>query len=386
MKAIIVGGGIGGLSAAVAFHTRGWQVEVLERAPEFTEIGAGLSIQPNGLRALDALGLGESLRADGLADPVAGIRGASGRWLVRNDVELLTRRFGQWATVHRADLIDRLRAALPAAALRADIDVGHVRPDGSVIHGDGVGSADLVVGADGVHSVTRRSLWPYSPGPRYVGYTTWRFLAPPHPVDGSVEVWGTGERFGYVPMTDGRVYCYVIANAPAGSRIGLEHLRERLAHWHEPIPSLLRSVRPEAVQQHDTYELPELGAYVRGKVAVIGDAAHAMTPNLGQGACQALEDAVTLAAAVDMHGVAAGLEVYDRERRPRTQMIARKSRQVGAPAHWRFAPLTALRDAALSYVPAAIFERSLTPTYTWTPYRDQDVSKKSWRRGRVARC
>ncbi|MBN6053794.1 FAD-dependent monooxygenase [Nonomuraea sp. RK-328] len=366
MKVTIVGGGIGGLAAAVAFHRRAWQVEVLERAPEFTEVGAGLTIQPNGLRALDALRLGDLLRAGGLADPPAGIRGRNGDWLIRNDVDDLKRRFGPWVTVYRPALVDLLRAALPAEALRPGVDVRQVRPDGTVSHSDGTSSADLVVGADGVHSVTRRSLWPHLPGPRYVGYTTWRLVAPPQPVEGSVETWGRGERFGHVPMPDGRVYCYVMANAPAGSHVGLDELRARFARWHRPIPALLDSVREEGVLQHDTHELPKLPAYVSGNVAVLGDAAHAMTPNLGQGACQALEDAVTLAHTVDTLGVRAGLDAYDRARRPRTQLIVRRSRQAGAAAHWTSTPLTALRDAVLPRLPGALFERSLTPAYTWT--------------------
>ncbi len=263
MKVIIVGGGIGGLATAAAFHRRGWQVEVLERAAEFTEVGAGLTIQPNGLRALDAVGLGERLRAGGLADPPAGIRSRRGDWLVRNDVEDLKRRFGSWVTVHRAALVDLLRAAVPPEALRPGIDVQHVQPDGTVHHGG-----------------------------------------------------------------------YVMANGPADSHVGLDELRERFARWHQPIPALLGSAHEEAVLQHDTHELPMLPTYVSGNVAVLGDAAHAMTPNLGQGACQALEDAVTLAHAVDTLGVCAGLEAYDRDRRPRTQLIVRRSRQAGAAAHW----------------------------------------------------
>jgi 2-polyprenyl-6-methoxyphenol hydroxylase-like FAD-dependent oxidoreductase len=366
VRAIVVGGGIGGLSAAAALHRRGWEVEVLERAPEFSEVGAGLAIQPNGLRALDALGLGDPVRDGGLADPPLGVRSTSGRWLIRNDVDYVKRRFGQWATVHRADLIDLLRGAVPESALRPDTEVDEVHPDGTVVHSRGTSTADLVVGADGVHSVTRRSVWPRVPGPRYVGYPTWRLITPPHPVDGSAETWGRGERFGHVPMPDGRVYCYLMANAPAGSRWGLDELRTRFARWPEPVPALLGSVRGDALLQHDTYELPDLPSYVRGRVAVLGDAAHAMTPNLGQGACQALEDAVTLASVVDAMGVRDELIAYDRARRPRTQMIARRSRQAGAPAHWTSAALTALRDRAIPLLPGSLFERSLAAAYDWT--------------------
>jgi 2-polyprenyl-6-methoxyphenol hydroxylase-like FAD-dependent oxidoreductase len=139
VRAIVVGGGIGGLSAAAALHRRGWEVEVLERAPGFSEVGAGLAIQPNGLRALDALGLGGPVRDGGLADPPLGVRSTSGKWLIRNDVDYVKRRFGQWATVHRADLIDLLRAAVPELALRPGTDSRgapgrHRRPQQGHVH------------------------------------------------------------------------------------------------------------------------------------------------------------------------------------------------------------------------------------------------------------
>ncbi|MGW4327361.1 FAD-dependent monooxygenase [Nocardia sp. NPDC004573] len=366
MRALVVGGGIGGLAAAVALHRRGWQVEVLERAREFTEIGAGLSIQPNGVRALDLLGFGAAVRTGRQAGPPLGVRSADGTWLIRNDSDDLEQRFGPWAILHRAAPVDILRAAVPAHVLRPGTTVRQVLPDGTVHHDHGTDTADLVIGADGVHSVTRRSVWPHAPGPRYVGYTTWRLLTTPHPVEGSVEVWGRGERFGYVPMPDGRVYCYVMANAPAGSRMGLDQLRERFTGWQDPIPALLDAAPPDAVSQHDTHELPKLGTYVRGRVALLGDAAHAMAPNLGQGACQALEDAVTLAMTVDTLGVDAGLAEYNRLRKPRTQTIAQLSRRVGAPAHWTSPALTTLRDTALPLLPSALLGRSITDTYSWT--------------------
>ncbi|WP_030525514.1 FAD-dependent monooxygenase [Nocardia rhamnosiphila] len=366
MKALVVGGGIGGLAAAVAFHRNGWEVEVFERAPEFTEIGAGLSIQPNGLRALDALGVGDLLRTGTRTGPPQGIRRADGAWLIRNDIDDLERRFGPWVIVHRAVLVDILRAAVPEDVLRPSTTVRRVLPDGTVHHDGGTSTADLVIGADGVRSVTRSSVWPHAAGPRYLGYTTWRLLTAPHPVEGSIEIWGKGDRLGYIPMPDGRVYCYLMGNAPAGSRVGLDRLRERFARWHDPVPALLGAARADAVLQHDTYELPNLRSYVHGKVAILGDAAHAMAPNLGQGACQALEDAATLAVAVDTLGVDAGLEEYDRLRRPRTQMIAQLSRRVGAPAHWTSPLVTALRDAALPRLPSALLGRSITSAYTWT--------------------
>jgi 2-polyprenyl-6-methoxyphenol hydroxylase-like FAD-dependent oxidoreductase len=218
MKAIIIGGGIAGLASALALTRRGWEVEVLERAPEFTEVGAGLSLWPNALRALDALGVGEAVRGQAVLTGQAGIRDAAGRWLSRVDTAELARRYGPTAMIHRASLLAVLRAAVPDEALRPGITVTAVRPDGTVAHSGGQARADLVVGADGVRSVTRQSVWPDAPAPRYAGYTSWRVVTPPVPITELSESWGLGERFGYSPLQDGRIYCYATANAPKAPR------------------------------------------------------------------------------------------------------------------------------------------------------------------------
>ncbi|MFC5746068.1 FAD-dependent monooxygenase [Actinomadura rugatobispora] len=370
MQALIIGGGIGGLAAAIALHRSGWRVQVLEQAAEFTEIGAGLSIQPNALRALDALELGDQVRAQAVTDAPVGTRRADGTWLIRNDVARLTRRYGTWATLHRADLLALLHRALPPQTLRPGVQVRQVRPDGTVVHSGGTSTPDVVVGADGLHSITRRSLWPDAPAPRYAGYTTFRMITAAYPVEGSVESWGQGDRFGYAPLADGRIYCYAMVTAPPNSTGGLADLRRRFAGRHNPIPALLESVEPDAVLQHDTYELPDLSTYATGRVALLGDAAHAMTPNLGQGAGQALEDAVVLARSLEAARtgdttVVQALRAYDRARRPRTQMIARRSRQLGAMADPARLPLAA-RDAALRMAPASVFVRSMHPVLGWT--------------------
>jgi 2-polyprenyl-6-methoxyphenol hydroxylase-like FAD-dependent oxidoreductase len=269
MKAIIVGGGIAGLASALALTRRGWHVQVLERAPEFTEAGAGLSLWPNALRALDALGVGEPVRARAVLEGQAGIRDAAGRWLSRDDTTELARRFGLPVMIHRADLLAVLATAVPREALRCGVTVTGVLPDGTVLHSGGESRADLVVGADGVHSVTCRSVWPDAPAPRYAGYTSWRVVTPPVPVGEACESWGRGERFGYAPLPDGRIYCYATANAHEGARGGgLAELRRRFAGWHDPIPALLDAADPGAVLHHDLYELPPLKTYISGNVVL----------------------------------------------------------------------------------------------------------------------
>lgn len=372
MKAIIVGGGIGGLAAAVALVRRGWQVEVLERASELTEVGAGLSLWPNALRALDHLGLGEAVRDRALVGMRGGIQDISGRWLARTDTDELERRYGKAAVLHRADLVEVLRTAVPAASLRTGVTVRSAHPEGTVVHSEGTATGDLVVGADGIHSIVRRSVWPEAPTPRYVGYSAWRMLTEPMAVSEVVETWGRGERFGYAPLPDGRVYCFAVANSVEGaSHGGLAELRRRFGAWHDPIPALLEAVQEDDLLYHDLYELPPQDSYMRGRVVLLGDAAHAMTPDLGQGACQALEDAVVLGQSVDMerskpNEIEHALATYDSIRRPRTQMVARRSRQVGAVAQWSARPTVALRNTALRVMPRSVFARSQAPYLAWS--------------------
>ncbi|MEV5750773.1 FAD-dependent monooxygenase [Actinoallomurus sp. NPDC052308] len=373
-SAIVAGGGIGGLAAALALIGRGWRVQVLERAAEFGEVGAGLSLWPNGVRALEALGVGASVREYALPETQAGIRDVSGRWLSRTDTAELERRYGPVVMIHRADLLDTLRRAVPAAALRTGATVTAVDTDGPrvrVEHTQGVSHADLLIGADGINSTVRRSIWPQAAAPRYAGYTAWRLVVETGPPSAGGETWGRGERVGISPLPGGRTYLFGVASVPAGQRGAdgeLAELRRRFAHWHDPIPALLEAAAEDAVTRHDIYELPPLRSYATGRVALLGDAAHAMTPNLGQGANQALEDAVTLAALLDAHPtVPAALAAYDRDRRPRTQMIAERSRRIGVLAQSTSAPGRALRDRLMRLIPASAMLRGLAPVLCWQP-------------------
>ncbi|MFE5482307.1 FAD-dependent monooxygenase [Streptomyces sp. NPDC056527] len=376
--ATIVGGGIGGLAAAVALHRRGWRVEVLERAPEFTEIGAGISLWPNALHALDVLGLAEHVRALGAVEAGGGVRDRQGRWLSRTDNAELTRRFGHPLVVlHRADLLRALTEALPADSLRSGSEVYAVREDGQdlvVDHRGGESRPDLVVGADGLRSVVRRTLWPEAAGPRYAGYTAWRMITEPlaePPAEGAA-IWGRGERFGYTALPGGRMYCFATASLPAGGATGSSdseyaELGRRFGSWPDPVPALLAAVPADAVLRHDLYDLPPLPSFASGRVALLGDAAHAMTPNLGQGACQALEDAVTLAHCLDgAPDVSAALRSYDRLRRPRTRAITRRSARLGAVGQLSWAPAVLLRDTAARLMPTRATLRSMKPVLGWT--------------------
>lgn len=372
-NAVVVGGGIGGLATALALLDRGWQVEVLERAPRLTEVGAGLSLWPNALRALSALGLDDRIRGQALSESRTGFRTSGGRWLSKMDSTAQDGGHGPAVMVHRPALLSALADALPGGVLRTGVQVHHVAPDGRITHSAGSSTADLVVGADGIRSVVRQALWPDAPGPRYAGYTACRMLTRPVHVDDGGESLGRGERFGYAPLADGRVYCFATLTAPeSGPLIGLNELRRRFGRWHDPIPALLEATDEQALLHHDIYELPPLRSYVSGRVALVGDAAHAMTPDLGQGACQALEDAVVLADCASSSSSSDGLLAYDLQRRPRTQHIARRARQIGRVAQRSSRGSALLRDALLRAAPTSSFQKSLEPIIAWTPPQHSD--------------
>lgn len=374
-SAIVVGGGISGLAAGVALGRRGWRVRVLERSVRFTEVGAGISLWPNALRAFDRVGVGERIRAFAAPELHAGIRNPSGGFLTRTDPAEIHRRFGTILMLHRADLLAvlleataELAGGMDGGLAEAGVEVGTVvsTPDrAEVHHAGGVESADLIIGADGIHSTVRRTLWPSASPPRYVGYTAWRFVTPPLSISDAGETWGAGSRFGYASLSDGRVYAYATANTPKGEAAGdeLAALRARFGDWHEPIPSLLAAA--PTVLRHDLYELPDLPSYVRGRVALVGDAAHAMTPNLGQGACQAVEDVATLVTLLDRYEIPEALHRYDALRRRHTQAVVRRSRTAGRLGQWSSPLSVAVRDRLVRLLPASAMMRQLEPIVGW---------------------
>src|SRR5512146_3004037 len=206
--AVVAGGGIGGLTAAVALRCRGWDVTVLERAPALEPVGAGLGLGPNALHALDAIGLGDEVRRFSAVQGHGGLRRPSGGWLVRTDLGELAARFGDPQFVAlRADLVGLLAGRLPAGVLRTGVtvtgvDAGDADRRAFVATSKGDLDADLVVAADGIVSRIRAALFPDHQGPRYSGFTTWRFVAPAVPGGGRAEpaeTWGGGEAFGVLP-------------------------------------------------------------------------------------------------------------------------------------------------------------------------------------------
>jgi len=382
-RAVVVGGGIGGLAAGIGLARSGWHVVVCERAPSLEPVGAGLMLWPNGMAALAALGLEDAVRRSGRLLSGTGLRRAGGGWLSRTDGARLARRHGHGlVAVARAELVEVLAGALPHGVLRLGTTVsavvaGDEDSPAEVVCGHETLSADLVVAADGIDSVVRRQLWRAHPSPGYRGYTAWRALVRCPDLDlgeHAAETWGRGDRFGVVPLGQGRAYVYATARTSAGAHAAdpereLTEVRELFAGWHAPIPELLDRMRPADLLRHDVRSLVRpVRRPSTGRVVLVGDAAHGMEPNLGQGACLALEDAAVLTSLLAEAPVTAALDAYTATRVPRVTRLSRQSAMLGLATRSRSRALAALRDLAVRSVPDALSLRGVDAAAGWRPH------------------
>jgi len=342
-KVIVVGGGIGGPAAAIGLRQLGYDVAVYEQAPALEAVGAALSLWKNAIDALQELGLWQRLESASLPDVHGGIWTRNGELLVEADAAGLKRRFGRaLAALHRADLQEALVTGLREEQMVLGRQCVAFEQDAegvTVRFGDGgQARADILIGADGLHSVVRAQLHGERP-PRYAGYTAWRAVIPFAEPLRTGESWGRGARHGRLPLTDGRVYWFATHNAPEGKRGESGEkaaLLATFAGWHEPVEALIWGTEEGSILRNDIYDRPPLKRWGEGRVTLVGDAAHPMTPNLGQGAGQALEDAVVLRNCVREYGLTpAALRAYEAQRMPRTASIVRASRLVGAIGQWQ---------------------------------------------------
>lgn len=365
-RVVVVGGGIGGLTTALALAHHGIPVTVHERAPELQEIGAGLGVWPAPLRVFDRLGIGDAVRDLGCSWEEAGLRRADGRFLIRYTAAQFSDRLGEPTIgVHRGELQALLVRSLDPDVIRTGSACTGLtqRANGVTVrfeHGPSV-EADVVVGADGRRSIVRRELFGDQPlrDRRTVG---WRgtALAPPasdwHRSIG--ETWGPGGRFGLLPISGGRVTWYAAARRLRADG-GLEELLDRFGGWHDPIPELLAATEPSQVWVDACDDRRPLWHWGKGRVTLLGDAAHPMTPDLGQGACQAILDAWVLAEELSRSTDAAALRAYERRRRWRAGAVTMVARAATAGARPESRAAVTLRSRMAALAPPSLALRQL---------------------------
>ena len=367
-RVTVIGAGVGGLAAGLALQKRGWDVQIFERATALENVGAGVAVAPNALKVLDRLGVADRLREMAGLEGIGGLQRPDGRWITQSDASAAAERYGDpTILVHRAALVTLLSEALAPGTLRLGTTVTDVdAATGEVVTGGATHPADLVVAADGLQSAVRRKVFPSFPAPVYTGVTSWRFLVASLPYAfAPSETWGHGQVFGAVPLGDGRVYCYATAAAPSGRSAPDEKalLNDLFGGWHPPIPELIAATGGVIRTDIRCLDAPP-PRFHHGRVALLGDAAHAMTPNLGQGACQAIEDAYVLALR------APDLERYSADRVPRTTAVVSASRRVAKLANLTNPAVTRLRDTAMSLVGRLgpdLVRKQTDPVMSWQP-------------------
>ncbi|WP_448585305.1 FAD-dependent monooxygenase [Thermaurantiacus sp.] len=348
MDAAVIGAGLGGLTAALALVRRGIAVTVFEQTEVLREVGAGITVSPNAGRVLDHLGLGAAVRRAGVLPGTQHIRdlrtGATIRTLER-DADLEARYGAPYRHLHRADLHAILAGALEAEA-RATIRLGHrleaVSSCGWMRFANGVEArADVVIGADGVRSAVRDQLFQTDP-PRFTGQVAWRGLVPTDALPSDVATEppgifiGPGRLVLRYPVRGGALTNYAIFVETADwleeSWTAPSTEAELLAHLDEACASVraLVAATPAAwLFKWALYAREPLARWTRGRVTLLGDAAHAMLPFMGQGAATAIEDGMVLARALAGYPVEDALASYEAARRERTAMVQLQSRLLG---------------------------------------------------------
>ena len=377
MRVAVIGAGIGGLTVAAGLGADGHEVVVYERRDEPGAVGAGLTLFGNAFGALDAIGLGETVRkvsSDAIGRMRAGQRVPSGDWLVSMPPGAVP----TLRSLHRVELHRALIEALPTGSLRLGQSAAVASDGEPVVTVAGADERfDLVIAADGLRSDARARMG-LDRGVHYAGYTAWRGVtaAGVDALGEAGETWGRGQVFGIVPLPDERVYWFATESIAAGQRAEDERqaVRERFEGWHPPIRACIDATPADAVLRHDIYDLATLPAsFVKGRTVLLGDAAHGMTPNLGQGAGQAIEDAATLVLLLrndaDRTDVGAALARYSALRRTRTRAIWRKSRLMGKVAQLSHPVGAGIREALLRATPPAFMGRATRSIQQWAEPR-----------------
>ena len=367
MRASIIGGGIAGLSTALALHNLGLELELYEAAPNLKTVGAGIILSPNALYIYERLGIREQLERSGYPLSRFDIKSARGELIQAAEAhfEQHGKRYRSIG-IHRGNLQRVLVGNLPSETLHLGKRLKRLEPETSRVHfedGETL-DADYIIAADGVHSPVRQTLFPDT-RLRYSGQTCWRGVADislsEQHLRTTAEFWGVGVRFGYVPIKRNKIYWFATSVQAAGQKDkDPEQSRQRLASlfqsFVEPVPRLI-DASAASIVQHDLYDIPPLAAWYRHRTVLIGDAAHAMTPNMGQGAAQGTEDAWALSHALKNNSTEKAFESYARARYKKVNRVAKLSWQIGQITNLRSGVLCSLRNKVVALTPTGFVEK-----------------------------
>lgn len=348
MKFLIAGGGICGLTTAIALHQLGQEVAVYEAAAKIKAVGAGISISSNAIRALDSIGLAQEVIAHSQVQKGFQFFTPKGKLINEGDFNSLVEKYGLPAMIsfHRADLhsllIEKLKGKIAFSTNKRIQQVAQQKDTITLSFSDGTtAKGNYLLACDGIHSVIRKQLLPRVT-PRYAGYTIWRGLLNNPPKDPKFEkpfkTFGKEGQFGAVLMKKNQLYWFASRKAPfkdpAMKAMTIVGLQKRYGHFHDPIPQILEMSKDEDMLANDAIDLKPLSKFAFDNILLMGDAAHGMTPNLGQGACQAIEDAAVLAQILEKEkDIEKGFRLFEQQRIPRTTKVTNDSWNMGKAAH-----------------------------------------------------
>jgi FAD-dependent urate hydroxylase len=348
LHVVIVGAGMGGLTAALALRQAGYGVQLYDRAPVLAPAGAGVSLWSNGIKVLSRLGLGQAVREIGGQMRNMSYKSKSGDELTHFSLEPLVSAVGQRPyPVARTDLQRMLLDAVGAEHVELGANCVAVEQSASgatAVFADGQRAhGDLVVGADGTHSIIRAHVLGESVERRYVGYVNYNGLVQASPELAPEDTWvtyvGDHKRASLMPVGGGRFYFFFDVPLPRGAAPVAPNVAAELAFhfagWAPPVQALIQQLEPARLTRAEIFDIEPLPRLVRGRVALLGDAAHSTAPDLGQGGCQAMEDAWVLANVLITNdlGVEDALRRYESNRLERTTDIILRARKRSNVTH-----------------------------------------------------
>lgn len=370
---LIIGGGIAGLTFAIGLRKNGIDALIAEAAPEFKPVGAGLVLAANAMKAYRLLGMNETITDAGNAINHFDILDHTGKLITSTAMDAVGDGTPNVA-IHRAALHQVLVNELNPENIVNDFrskEISIVGDKYEVTFENGRSiTCEYLISAEGIHSVVRD--WAF-PGAqlRYSGYTCWRGISDivkGVPFDKATETWGPSGRFGIVPVGDGKVYWFAVKNGPENSEklrsYNKADLIKAFTDYHAPVSQLIHHTHPETIIFNDIIDLKPIPRYAKGNMVLIGDAAHATTPNMGQGACQAIEDAVILAECIKSQlTVAKAFETFERKRLRRTHQIVNRSWTLGKIGQLENRGLIKVRNLLLRSMPSSVSKKNIEKVY-----------------------
>lgn len=364
----IVGAGIAGLTAAIMLEKLGFDVRVFESAEEIRGIGAGMGLASNAIKAFEYLNLDEEVISicNHLKD--FEISDAKGKIIISADTKRIKQSYNtDNFAVHRADLHKLLLSKIRPDKIETNkklIDLRILNEKVEIEFEDGkIREFDFVIGADGVNSRIRQLFYPKSK-PRYAGYWCWRGVVknPKENLHKSIETWGNKGRFGITPLTENRIYWYACigSNLKDGvPEFGLKELRKQFKNYHQIIPEILSLTAKKDLISNPIVDIKPISRYHFDRVLLIGDAAHATTPNMGQGACMAIEDVAVLQDELRKNDWQMACKNFEKRRLKRTYYIIKTSRIAGKFAQVENQFLISTRNYLLRNLPDTLSQRPL---------------------------